>query len=227
MARKLRLLCLHGYLQNDRNFRGRCGSLKRGLRDIADLYFLCAPHEVPVSTMSSNEYKAPETVINNVNPKKNPPSNTPKYTWWFASDDGSIYRDWKDSVDYVLKFMESEGPFDGILGFSQGATMAALVCAHLQHDDSGAVRVRCVFLAGGFVPRAEDVRKALGGNIDCPSLHVIGSSDQIVEQSRSKDLAKFFTNPTISVHSGGHFIPADKPMLEVYRQFLRSIEPIS
>ncbi|KAL4448377.1 hypothetical protein ABPG75_005596 [Micractinium tetrahymenae] len=47
-ARRLRILCLHGFRQSARNFEGRTHALRRRLKDLAELVFLDAPHELPV-----------------------------------------------------------------------------------------------------------------------------------------------------------------------------------
>ena len=45
-TRKLRLLCLHGYLQNADVLRSRIGSLRKGLKSRAEFFFVDAPYLV-------------------------------------------------------------------------------------------------------------------------------------------------------------------------------------
>ena len=42
--RKLRILCLHGYLQNAAVFRSRLGSMRKALKSRAEFIFIDAPH---------------------------------------------------------------------------------------------------------------------------------------------------------------------------------------
>ena len=44
--RKLKILCLHGYLQNAEVFRSRIGSLRKGLKSRAEFFFVDAPYLV-------------------------------------------------------------------------------------------------------------------------------------------------------------------------------------
>ena len=44
--RKLKILCLHGYLQNAAVFRSRIGSLRKGLKSRAEFFFVDAPYLV-------------------------------------------------------------------------------------------------------------------------------------------------------------------------------------
>jgi hypothetical protein len=46
VQRKLRILCLHGYLQNAEVFRSRIGSLRKGLKSRAEFFFVDAPYLV-------------------------------------------------------------------------------------------------------------------------------------------------------------------------------------
>ena len=42
--RKLRILCLHGYLQNAEVFRSRLGSMRKALKSRAEFIFIDGPH---------------------------------------------------------------------------------------------------------------------------------------------------------------------------------------
>ena len=46
-ARKLRILCLHGFRQTGATLRQRLKQLTAGLSDIADFEFIDAPHALP------------------------------------------------------------------------------------------------------------------------------------------------------------------------------------
>jgi hypothetical protein len=41
------------------------------------------------------------------------------YAWWFLKD-GERYEGEKVSFEYIGKVLDEQGPFDGLLGFSQG-----------------------------------------------------------------------------------------------------------
>lgn len=46
-----------------------------------------------------------------------------------ALSDLLLTTDFDETVSYVYDFMQKNGPFDGIMGFSQGACMAAVLGA--------------------------------------------------------------------------------------------------
>lgn len=59
----------------------------------------------------------------------------PYYEWWSAAQNeggGTTYQGMEESLRYLERYMLDHGPFDGLLGFSQGSTLAALIVL-LQH----------------------------------------------------------------------------------------------
>ncbi|KAL0387329.1 UNVERIFIED_CONTAM: Rhodanese-like domain-containing protein 6 [Sesamum radiatum] len=167
--RKLRILCLHGFRQNASSFKGRTASLAKKLKNIAELVFVDAPHELPFIYQPSptDQSHSCKSALS----EQCPPFNhcNRKFAWLVAPDyDGTHDTEWKiakvpfDSLQYqqqtegfeksikYLKTVFSEaGPFDGILGFSQGAAMAALVGAH-REKLKGEMDFRFVVLCSGF-----------------------------------------------------------------------------
>ena len=113
------------------------------------------------------------------------------------------------------------GPFDGLLGFSQGAALAAFVCALGQAGDPRFPLPRFIILVSGFCPRGLGLRESiLQGPFSPPSLHVFGDTDRIIPCQESMQLASRFPGSITLTHSGGHFIPAAAPQRRAYIKFL-------
>lgn len=59
------------------------------------------------------------------------------YGWWFnteehyfkATEPSDLCVGFIDSINLVKKIFLEKGPFDGILGFSQGAAFVSILCA--------------------------------------------------------------------------------------------------
>jgi len=50
------------------------------------------------------------------------------YEWFNATDDSPPeYRHLPETLDYLERFMEEQGPFDGLVGFSQGGCLVHLI----------------------------------------------------------------------------------------------------
>lgn len=70
--------------------------------------------------------------------------------WWVKAEDGS-YPEFDATVDYVLDCYKNHGPFDGILGFSQGAGLGLFLAA-LQEKGDIATDFKFAISYSGFYP---------------------------------------------------------------------------
>jgi hypothetical protein len=113
---KLRLLMLHGYRQNEMAFRERSGGLRKALKNYVSEFVFCeAPHLISNNNQEETTKEEEEKKESN------------ERGWWFSSD--SAYnaleltendKGLNESLEYINQIFETKGPFDGILGFSQG-----------------------------------------------------------------------------------------------------------
>lgn len=203
--KKLRILCVHGYRQDAESFRSKLGSLRKSTKSTVDYTFITAP-----------------LVVN---------ENEKERGWWFSRSDNSFDAQEQsdvsigldDSLKLVSDTVQKEGPFDGILGFSQGASFVALVLqlGNKISGDFDEVRFRFAVLFCGFESR--NSKHAFGGKIDLPTLHVVGSTDKVIPIDQATAFESLFTNLTRCEHEGGHFIPSSgeskKKVIEFLKQF--------
>jgi len=80
----------------------------------------------------------------------------------FDSDSGSLYpnESAQEALDYLYRIMEEEGPFDGIIGYSEGATIAATLLLHEQRafERHGIEPMfKCALFFGGWPPMSPDL----------------------------------------------------------------------
>ncbi|KAH9627073.1 hypothetical protein KSS87_023761 [Heliosperma pusillum] len=238
--KKLRILCLHGFRQNASSFKGRTSSLAKKLKSLAELVFVNAPHELPFiyqpskilgdCVSSSPHYDSPPTK-----------SCNKKYAWLVAPDflekqaidwekistpfDPLQYQQQTEGFEKSLSFLKSvcseNGPFDGILGFSQGAAMTALLCAQKAKSDP-CLDFRFVIMCSGFAINLQGNEE---GSLTCPSLHVFGAGggDRQISSNYSRELASYFEDGcrVIIEHDSGHIIPTRPPYIDQVKEFLR------
>ncbi|KAK7817193.1 rhodanese-like domain-containing protein 6 [Quercus suber] len=241
--RKLRILCLHGFRQNASSFKGRTASLAKKLKNIVELVFVDAPHELPFIYQPCITESHGECASSSLQQTHPPPFKNcrKKFAWLVAPDfniSGEV--DWKiangsfdplqylqqtDGFDVSLAYLKSvfsqKGPFDGILGFSQGAAMAALVSAQQERLKSE-MDFRFVILCSGFAIKLAEFECQA---INCPSLHIFGSDhgkDRQIANQASRDLASLFDDgcSVIIEHDSGHIIPTRSPYIDEIRNFL-------
>ncbi|XP_047337859.1 rhodanese-like domain-containing protein 6 [Impatiens glandulifera] len=233
-SRKLRILCLHGFRQNASSFKGRTASLAKKLKHFAEFIFIDAPHKLPFIYQPS--------LSQQIQP---PPSNScnSKFAWFVNPDfiSESDNRDWNmsgcpfdplqfmqqtegfdTSLAHLKNLIAQTGPFDGLLGFSQGAAMTASVSA-LRGQLKGEIDFRFVILCSGFAINLSDQDL---GSIDCPSLHIFGSEvgkDRQIACEASRELVSLFDpgSAVIIEHEFGHIIPPRSPYLDKIKDFLK------
>ncbi|EWM25507.1 Serine hydrolase FSH [Nannochloropsis gaditana] len=208
-SRRLKILCLHGYLQSASIFRGKLGSLRKGLKSKADFVFLDAPFLA--------QARPSEDLLN---------------AWTDQTPEGSLQPRPSKALHYTgvaettipfLKQALAEHAPDGLLAFSQGATAAAILLAALQRDEregkgqkEGVSLPKFAILVGGFFPRDEAVGQGVKeGAPRLPTMFVGGAADQLVPLTRTRELMACWDEAekgwiTLHEHGGGHFVPTWK-----------------
>ncbi|CAL9048906.1 rhodanese-like domain-containing protein 6 isoform X1 [Musa acuminata AAA Group] len=246
--RKLRILCLHGFRQNASSFKGRTSSLAKKLKDMVEFVFVDAPHQLPLiyqlrptepDLLSEQTMDAPSSFQQSPPPTMNckkrfawlidPNSNSLEEQGWRKADvpfNPLQYQQqtygFEASYYYLKDVILRMGPFDGILGFSQGAAMTALFCQQQQKRCS-VMDFRFAILCSGFSAISRDPSKE---SIRCPSLHCFGNSqgqDRQIANQASRELADMFEEECSIVieHDMGHIIPTRSPYLDQMKEFLR------
>ncbi|ERE67973.1 diphthamide biosynthesis protein 1 [Cricetulus griseus] len=150
--------------------------------------------------------------------------------WWFSEQEADVFyaleeptacRGLEKALETVAQALDTLGPFDGLLGFSQGAALAAFVCALGQAGDLRFPVPRFLILVSGFWPRGLGFKESiLQSPLSLPSLHVFGDTDRIIPPQESMQLASQFLGAVTLTHSGGHFIPAAATQRQAYLKFL-------
>ena len=126
-------------------------------------------------------------------------------------------RGWDDAAAVIADAVETFGPFDGVLGFSQGASAAALALALVP---SLRDTVRFAVLFSGFEPMDPAATAALhAARITARSMHVHGHADRMVSRERMEALARSFARPEFFFHEGGHGVPLSKEFRDALRSF--------
>jgi hypothetical protein len=146
-------------------------------------------------------------------------SPPPHRGWWDASDEGRIYDGWEASRALLGPLLVGSTPV-GLVGFSQGAVLAAALAALAERGEFPALRF--VVLVAGHVPSAEILRPLFERPLGLPSLHVWGEKDQGMAPL-SAALADCFLPACreTSVWSGPHVIPTRGPGAQAIVKFLR------
>uniref|UniRef100_A0A069DPH8 Putative phospholipase/carboxyhydrolase n=1 Tax=Panstrongylus megistus TaxID=65343 RepID=A0A069DPH8_9HEMI len=202
--KKLKVLCLHGFRQNKDTFKQKLGFLRKMLKSYADFVFMDAPHTLTASSNDEVEEKS----------------------WWFTGENqtyiskipSDIDEGFSDSVESVQRFVKDNGPFDGLLGFSQGAAFAGILAILLERKEFVA-DFKFVILVAGFKSLCKPHLNYYNLKVNLPSLHIIGDGDNVIVKERSEKLMTYFGNPVLIRHPGGHYVPGGKELKDQYINF--------
>ncbi|KAI1155435.1 serine hydrolase FSH [Nemania diffusa] len=237
---ELKILMLHGYTQSGPLFSAKTKALNKLLIKALSpaplnlhptLIFPSAPHRLRPSDIPG--YVPPE------DPSLQRLDEDDLDNWaWFRKDDASgLYRGLEDGMRRVASAIRDAGGVDGVMGFSQGGCMAALVASALEHphhtppsstpwlEDLRAANGDrplqfCVVYSGFYAPPA-DLQWLYDPVIATPTLHFLGGLDTVVDERRSQALVDRCREPMVLTHPGGHYVPVARDWVMPLAGWLR------
>lgn len=222
-----KVLMLHGYAQSATIFSKRMGAVRKACGKDVDFVFLDAPHVLSPADIASS-FNTPEELgaseAAEVDPALKPRG------WWKADPERKQTIGIEASIT-LLRDVLKKDHYDGVFGFSQGASMAAFLAAllerpHLRPEflvDGEAPHPPlefCVAVAG-FRTRGSDGDAVFATPFVTPTLHVLGRNDVIVVEERAKTLLDVSANKRVEWHDGGHFVPSKANWRSFFREYLR------
>eukprot|EP01102_Stenamoeba_stenopodia_P000687 TRINITY_DN10640_c0_g1_i2.p1 TRINITY_DN10640_c0_g1~~TRINITY_DN10640_c0_g1_i2.p1 ORF type:complete len:149 (-),score=23.14 TRINITY_DN10640_c0_g1_i2:159-605(-) len=134
----------------------------------------------------------------------------------------------------IKRLLQEQGPFDGIIGFSQGGLFSALLCGMLMEESPG---LRLPFGFAMFfsaftspLPSLKHYYDKIRSITDQDSyelltLHGWGAADDLVHPEMSEKLYETFPHHDSKtfrlIHPGGHYVPTSSASKPIIRDFLK------
>ncbi len=204
---KLKILCLHGYRQNETMFRERTGALRKLLKRNVEFFFISAPHLIKEEAIGT-------------------PIEQQERGWFFSrperaykgTDETDTCIGLEVSLETVQQAVKEMGPFDGVLAFSQGASLASTFCYFKEKYPE--LEFQFMIFFSGFKSLLKPHSQVYTNQFQCPTFHSIGATDAIIPPEMSRDLAALFKDSITYNHNGGHFIPASPQLRTALQDFL-------
>ncbi|KAL3728679.1 hypothetical protein ACJRO7_033285 [Eucalyptus globulus] len=213
---KPRILCLHGFRTSAKILETQIHKWPDSILEKLDLVYLDAPY--PSMGQSSVEGIF----------------DPPYFEWFQANQDFTEYENFEECITFIEDFMVKNGPFDGLLGFSQGAVLAAalpgmqaegLVFTKVP-EIKFLILISRAKLGGSKLSAPLLAANAFSSPVKCPSLHVIGENDLVKPDSIA--LLDSFVDPIIVHHLEDHTIPRlDDQSLEIVNNFIEKIRNLT
>ena len=160
-----------------------------------------------------------------------------------------VYEGIERGLQSVADCIREEGPFDGVVGFSQGAAAAAMVASLLEGRTRKDAFEKAE--AQGGMPYPSSFRGEVDGLVQAPLkfaicysgfrapgrlykafyepqirtevLNVLGQVDVVVDEVRGMQLVSVCEGgeERVVMHPGGHFVPSQKPWLDAVVGFIK------
>lgn len=156
------------------------------------------------------------------------PSNEPTYNWW--PSDPAVTE--LETFSYLSHILDTNGPFDGIIGFSQGGSVGSLIAAFLERPrfqrpsnfTSSHAPLSLVVSYSGYHEDDARLQRYYDPMIKTPILHFISSTDPVVAEERCFRLVRRCEDSddrvVLYTGSGFHRIPATKMAVQALSRFL-------
>lgn len=237
----LRILCLHGFRTNHRVMQDQTRDLRALLGQDAEFVYLNGPMEAEGDSDSTIERVYAE--------------HKPFCEWWRQRTPGGSgikdaaeaakaiqlsetgeeqhsateYIGLEQSIAHVDELIRNQGPFDILLGFSQGSVMITLLTMwYLKQQKPRPWKLNLLFNGyRAYGTNAQYLFVGSDGNkmkVPAPSVHVLGQKDPLCTEGER--LSTMYTPKSNLVlhHDGTHRFPTRKRNPEVYMAILRAIE---
>ncbi|CAN4122357.1 unnamed protein product [Withania somnifera] len=150
----------------------------------------------------------------------------PYYEWYQFNKDSKEYQNFDKCLEYIEECINKHGPFDGLLGFSQGAILSGALPG-LQDKGVGLTKVPKIkylmIIAGAKLQNKPLAEKAYSSAITCPSVHFLGEKDFL--KKGGIELLESCVDPVVIHHPRGHTIPRfDEKGLESMLSFIEKVQ---
>lgn len=236
-----KFLCLPGFLQSGSIFAEKSSGLRKTLskKFNYELKYLDPPVIIPSADkllfpLAATEEEAKEKWIEVEKANCN-------RCWWLP-DGPDPYVGFTLSLDMVIDHIKENGPYDGIVGFLQGAAMAAVVANLIEQrlPEHGPFRVAVLFSSFAFVEPLNssdtlaelnnsitDVAQYAGkvklykgyeqyfqaANSSTKYISILGTQDFLVPSIRTEYLNSLYPEIEVMKHDGGHYVPNKKSFI--------------
>ena len=209
---------LHGYTQSGPLFRSKTRALEKNLAKAFPTVSLYYP-TAPLRLLKADVPKWDDTggsVARDEAEEEEAEEDTDAWGWWKRRGEKEpfVYEGIEEGFARVAEVLRADGPFDGVIGFSQGGALAGMLASLLEPGRREALERR--YSEGGMRFPESFLRDTAGGKetvhaplrfavsysgfgasanelyaafyepkIATPMLHFIGSVDTVVEEARS------------------------------------------
>ncbi|KAH8655790.1 serine hydrolase FSH [Xylariales sp. PMI_506] len=246
----MKFLCLHGAYGSAENFQVQLGPFVSEVQDKSGIAFkwINGAHTAQPPAGFENYFGAPplyrhvefdgigalDDILTKI--REFPEGLSPEDTMRKLSEGGGIYppNALRNAMDRILPILEADPEIEGIIGYSEGATMAATLILEEQRrfeEEGTPRRLKCAAFFAGWPPvkivdgKVETMLADVTDDmLDIPTFHIVGCNDPYIQGA----MALFNTcdedHAILFDHGKGHTVPRDqrtiKELATAFEQFV-------
>jgi len=219
-GRKLRIACLHGTSSNEKIMRMQVAPLSRYGKDVVELVFIQGSLRTE-DIDPGNEFLESQK-------KAFPGQDFYQYAKLLRDDPdrfGVDYEGLDSAIEALQKLLQKEGPFDGVLGFSQGSNQVSMLAAQAVHK-KGVPLAFVIQICCQYPAYAKRYPELFAEPLKIPALIVFAMADPLTTGNSGDRPTEIYANPVTLKHSGDHRpFPRDpaeaKALVEDMLSFMR------
>ncbi|KAL5390090.1 hypothetical protein PMIN06_008635 [Paraphaeosphaeria minitans] len=232
----MRILMLHGYAQSEKKFEIKTQPLRRY---IEEAYASVCPG--PIDQVEYTYLTAPMKLDPSdfVGVDAEPSDSCETWGWWLDLDGCRV--DLEPSLRTLSAAVESSGPFDAVVGFSQGAALAALFASLCEcqarperrkalqeqgRPTSWTVaqgRLKFAICISGFSLTKEFYAGYYEPRIQTPVVLVAGVLDPVIPLGSTCQMAAVCEDAMLLEHYGTHYVPRFRPVLDKIKDYITAV----
>ena len=137
----------------------------------------------------------------------------------------------REVLDRLYQIIDEEGPFEGIMGLSEGGMVAATFLVDYFRrgvHQTSPLPLKCAVFMGGQAPCTTDGKDLIladefGEVISIPTCHIIGYNDPLVDSSMALYHLCDEKSAAIVDHGKGHMPPRDTASCELIAKGIRDV----
>ena len=203
---KLKILCLHGLRHNSELLKK---SMERIIKKLVkfdiEFYFYDSPIKYTNDNDTDNDYRQ----------------------WWTATKENVYILEKFDTIELSITNLKNKwdsDKYDGLLGFSQGGEIAQIFAYQIQNKIIKTYEPKFLILVSSIPITDINYNKYYQYQLNYKTLIISGSKDTLVSMDKTLSLVKYFKEPSIIIHRGGHYFSTTSETYYRLKKFLQEFK---
>ncbi|GKZ30022.1 ovarian cancer-associated protein 2 [Aspergillus brasiliensis] len=208
---KLKILMIHGYTETGESFRAEVQGLEKALMEAfpaapAPGYHPDYPDGVELVYPDGTWRLKPTDWDHYI------PGTDPGFGWFYKVNDDDEFPGLLDGLQKLGDIMRTQGPFAGVIGFSQGGFMTGLITSLVEPGRKSVFEKTEIESGGIPYPKSFDGVDPIKFSISCCGF---AGSRSLVDATTGVEEDK------VLVHPGGHSVPTSKLYTDAMVMFIK------